>query len=66
MSIVKIIFAVLVVVCLAAGGFFYWMYSSMNSPHAHAKGNDFIVIEKGTTPAGIIDKLASEGVLAGT
>ena len=63
MSIVKIIFGVVALACLAGGGFFYWIYDSMNTQNAHAKANEFIVIEKGTTPSGIVDKLAGEGVL---
>ncbi len=64
MSIVKIVFALFILFFLAVGGFFYWIYSSMNSLQTHAKANDFIVIDKGTSPAGIIDKLAAEGVIA--
>lgn len=64
MSIVKIIFTITAAAVLALGGFSYWIYSSMNTPHDHAKSNDFILVEKGTSPAGIMDKLAAEGVLA--
>jgi UPF0755 protein len=63
MSFVKIIFACLLLVFLTVGGFSFWIYSSMTSPHAHAKGNDFIVIEKGTPPGDIIDKLTAEDIL---
>ena len=55
--------AALVLILLAA--FSYWVYSSLRTPHAHDKSEQFIVIEKGTTPSGIIDRLAAEGILAG-
>ena len=64
MTFVKIIFACFLFAFLAFGGFFYWIYSSMNSPHTHTKGNDFIVIEKGSTPNGIVDQLSAEDILA--
>lgn len=66
MKIVKIIFALCAVAVFAAAGFFYWLYSSLNSPQPHDKANQFIVIEKGSTPSQIVDKLAAEGILPGT
>jgi len=38
----------------------------MTTPHAHDKSNQFITIEKGSTPAQILGKLASEGIIANT
>lgn len=49
---------------VVASGVSYWLYRSLNSPHQHDKANQFIVIEKGSTPAEIVGKLASEGILA--
>lgn len=43
----------------------YWVVSSVSSPVQHAKANEVIVIEKGSTPAQIISKLANEGVISG-
>ncbi len=54
----------LLIVVLAGGGFAYWLYSSVSTPHSHAKANDYIRIEKGTAPAAVIGKLVSEGVIA--
>ncbi len=43
----------------------YWMYSSLNAPHEHAKAGDYIKIEKGTSPRDIVAKLAADGILPG-
>ncbi|MEO8574351.1 MAG: endolytic transglycosylase MltG [Pyrinomonadaceae bacterium] len=64
MKIVKILFSlaalsIVLVMCLS-----YWLYSSLTTANAHQKANQFIVIEKGSSPAGIIEKLAAEGVVA--
>lgn len=64
MKIAKIIFGLLAVAVIAICGFCYWIYSSMAAPHAHDKGNEFITIEKGSTPAQIIGKLVSEGIIS--
>ena len=64
MTIAKILLALVLVAILAAAGFSYWIYNGVNSPHEHARSNDYIKIEKGTTPNNIIAKLADEGVIA--
>lgn len=66
MKIAKILIIVCAAALIAAAGVFYWIYSSLNSPHSHDKANQFITIEKGTTPSQIVEKLAAEGVLSGT
>jgi UPF0755 protein len=64
MKFIKILFVLFILAILALGGVAYWLYSSLNAPHSHAKSNEFIVIEKGSTPNQIIKQLAGEGVLA--
>ncbi len=64
MKIVKILVALFVLVLLAFGAGYFWLTNSVNSPTSHAKGNQFIVIPKGTTPNDIIDKLAAEGIIS--
>jgi UPF0755 protein len=66
MTIVKIILAIVLVAILAAAGFGYWVYSTVNSPHEHSRSNDYIKIEKGSTPRDIIARLAAEGIVADT
>lgn len=64
MKFVKILFLLAALAIIAAIGVSYWLYSSLTTAHAHEKANQFIVIEKGSSPAAIVDKLASEGVIA--
>lgn len=63
MRVGKILLALAAVAILFLAGIGYWMYSSLNSPKSHDKSNQFIVIEKGLSPAAIIDRLAKEGVI---
>jgi len=65
MNLVRIVFAALGLGVLVLIAVSYWMYSSLNSPHEHDKANQFVVIEKGSTPREILTKLAGEGILAG-
>ena len=65
MKIVKILFVVAAVALIFVIGVSYWLYSSLTTAHAHEKANQFIVIEKGSSPSAIVDKLSAEGILAG-
>lgn len=47
----------------AVGGTAFWVKRAMNSPHEHAKANEYISIEKGTAPPAVIGRLVSEGVI---
>lgn len=64
MTLVKLIFGLIAAAILVIAGVSWWLYSSLTTAHAHDKSNQFIVIEKGTSPPAIIDKLAAEGVIA--
>jgi peptidoglycan lytic transglycosylase G len=64
MKILRIVFLLIIVVIIGVCGFCYWIYSAMTAPHAHDKSNQFITIEKGSTPTQILGKLASEGIIA--
>lgn len=64
MKFMRILFITFILSIVALGGFFYWLYSSLHTPHQHAKANQFIQIEKGSSPNQIINKLAAEGILA--
>ncbi len=63
MRIVQIVGAVAALLLIIFGVFAFWIYSSMNSAHAHDKAEKYIQIPKGTTPSDIVAKLVSEGVL---
>lgn len=62
----KIILAFIVFILLILigfGGFYFWIKSSMNSKVAHGKTNQYIQIQKGSSPSEIVDKLANEGII---
>jgi UPF0755 protein len=64
MKILKLIFLLVIIGVAAVCGAFYTVYSSLTTPHAHDKSNQFVTIEKGSTPAQIISKLAADGIIA--
>lgn len=64
MKLIKIVFVLLIIAVLVVIGCSYWVFSSMNAPHTHDKANQFIKIEKGSTPKQIIAQLAEEGIIA--
>ena len=64
MKLIKLLFAAAAAVLLIIVVLSYWFYSTLTTPNSHDKANQFIVIEKGSAPSAIIDKLAVEGVLA--
>gem|GEM_PF-79263 len=63
MRVVKIASALIVAAILIIGGFVYWIYSSLNAPHNHDKSEQYIKIEKGTSPAQIISMLAANNII---
>ena len=65
MKLIKLLFAAFAAVLVIVIVLSFWLYSTLTTPHSHEKANQFIVIEKGTAPSAIVDKLASEGVIAG-
>jgi len=56
-----LILLILAIVGVCAGS--WWVYSSVNAPHEHAHANDYIKIEKGSTPRQIIDQLVDAGII---
>ena len=64
MKFVKIFFALAILVVILAIGVFYWAFSNLNRPTEHAKANQYVVIERGSSPGQIIDKLSAEGIVA--
>lgn len=63
-KLVVVLFILIAVVAMALGAGVYWMRGAMNTPHEHGKAGEYIKIERGTAPAGVVGKLVSEGVLA--
>jgi UPF0755 protein len=63
MKFIKILSVIFIFSLIAVGGVSYWIYSSLNKPHEHAKANQFIQIPRGATPNEIIGKLSAEDIL---
>ncbi|MDQ3221465.1 MAG: endolytic transglycosylase MltG [Acidobacteriota bacterium] len=63
MKFVKIALVLFFLAAVCSGGFIYCLYTSLNTPHEHVKSTQYVVIEKGSTPMEIIEKLATEGIL---
>ncbi|MFN6964005.1 MAG: endolytic transglycosylase MltG [Pyrinomonadaceae bacterium] len=64
MHALKLASAIILIAILAVGGFAFWTYRSLNSPHTHDKADQYITIEKGTTPAQIVSLLAAQNIIA--
>ena len=64
MKIAKILFLLAAFAVVAVIGASYWLYAAVTTEHPHQKSNQFVVIEKGTPPSAIVEKLAAEGVIA--
>ncbi|MDM7922009.1 MAG: endolytic transglycosylase MltG [Pyrinomonadaceae bacterium] len=63
MSFIRILLLVIIVAIIGLCGVGFWFYNSLNSPAEHAKANEYITIERGSTPTQIVAKLASEGII---
>ncbi len=64
MKFIKIFIALLFLAVLAVAGLSFWVFRSVNAAVAHSKANDFIKIEKGSTPREIITRLAADGIVS--
>lgn len=64
MNLVKLVIAALVMLAVIVLSAAYWVFSSLSTPAAHGRSSDVIVIEKGSTPGQIIEKLSSERIIS--
>ena len=64
MKFIKIIVALVFLAVLAVAGLSFWVFRSVNAAIAHSKANDYIKIEKGSTPREIITRLAADGIIS--
>ena len=53
----------LILIALAIAGFFYWVTRTVNSPNTHTKANEYIRIERGSSPAKIVTQLAASDII---
>lgn len=62
-KVLTIIFSLLLLLVIVVSACGYWVYSAVTTPHQHNKANEYIRIEKGSTPRQIIDQLSEAGVI---
>lgn len=59
----RVILVLLFLIILGGGVLAYWTYRDLQTPVAHAKGSQYIEIPRGSSPAEILGRLNSEGVI---
>jgi UPF0755 protein len=59
----RILLLLLLVLLLGGGGFAYWVYKTLHTPVAHQKTGQYIDIPRRSSPAAVLRKLASAGVV---
>jgi UPF0755 protein len=59
----RLLLALAILLLAVAGGFSFWLYRELHRPLAHQHSNDYIEIQRGSTPDGIGNILVGEGVL---
>jgi len=64
MKFIKIASIVMLAAVIGVGAFSYWVFRSVNTPVQHTKADQYIKIEKGSTPRDIVAKLVSEGIIS--
>lgn len=59
----RIFLAFIVLIVLGAAGVGFWAYKDLHTPVRHARSEQYVDIPRGSTPAAVVRKLASEGVI---
>jgi UPF0755 protein len=63
MKLGRILLLLFVLLLLALGGFAFWTYRELRTPVTHYKSSEYIEITRGSTPAQIVGRLHSEGII---
>lgn len=63
MKRIYLIFLAIVIVVISFGVFAIWTYKELHSPYAHNRSAEYVEIQRGSSPAEILSKLASQGVI---
>ena len=63
MKRLRLLLLVFILILLGIGGFIFWTHRELNTKRAHGKASEYIEIPKGSSPAEIISKLTSQGVI---
>ncbi len=59
----RIVLSLVIILLLSAGGFVFWAYRDLHKPIAHTKSAQFIEIQRGSSPSGIVQRLKKEGII---
>ena len=59
----KFLLLLLPVVIIGSSGAVLWSYKDLHRPIAHDKSSQYIEIARGSTPTGVVRRLASEGII---
>lgn len=58
------LFLLISLLLVIVGGFVFWGYGSLTAPHSHEQAENYITIERGTSPSAVVDLLHEKGVIA--
>src|SRR5206468_10185747 len=61
--LVAAVFIILLLAVVAVAGVSYWIFSTVNRPQEHVHANEYVKIEKGSTPKQIVAQLADAGIV---
>ena len=62
--ILRILFVLFLALLISLAGASYWLYRDLHTPVNHNKTSRFIEIPRGSAPAAVAKKLASEGIIS--
>jgi UPF0755 protein len=65
-KIIRILLVIVIVSLASVAAFSFYFYRELHTPTAHAKANDYIEIQRRSSPEAIDNKLLSEGVIRRT
>jgi len=59
----RLLLGFIVLIVLGAAGVGFWAYKDLHNPVRHARSEQYVDIPRGSTPAAVVRKLVSEGVI---
>jgi UPF0755 protein len=59
----RILLVILITIIVGGSAFALWAYSDLRRPVKHARSGQYIDIPKGSSPATVVKRLASEGII---
>src|SRR3712207_1432073 len=63
MKLKRVAIALIVILVLLSGGLYLWARQQLDTPVLHSQSNQYVEIERGSTPDEIISKLSELGVI---